>query len=172
MPFVGNSKTSQWEKSVFQAQGENQSYVACRKGMKFIATVIPGNTVKSCGIIPEYACAEYVSWSLPSKLFIINSWCSRNNNDGIYCAHSINNRSKCFCSPSTENPWGHLKILIITSYVAACLFRTDWIMDRVQWAKRLSVSNGSNKYKGWNKIGSYLRPFFHSLSPLVDLSEL
>lgn len=82
---------------VLQARGENQPYVVS-KGQKLAATVIPGNAVKSHIIILEPTCNEFVSRSLPSDLFVINRCCSRNHSDGIYCAHSINSRSKCLCS--------------------------------------------------------------------------
>lgn len=68
------------------------------KGQELTATVIPGNAVKTHIIILEPTCNEFVSRSLPSDLFVINRCFSRNHSDGIYCAHSINSRSKCLCS--------------------------------------------------------------------------
>lgn len=45
---------------------------------------------------------------------------------------SINNRSKCFCSPSTENHRRHLKILTVTSQTAVWLLTIDYIMGTAQ----------------------------------------
>lgn len=74
---------------VLQAERESQPHVNCSTRLKSTAVVMPGDAVKSSSIISESTCDEFLSYSLLSRLFLFNRWCSRNHSNGIYCVYSI-----------------------------------------------------------------------------------